>query len=91
MVQRTVKVRNDAGIHCRPSSSIIQKVLEFSECSCKIETKKGDADLISILGLLTLGLERGDEVTIIAVGSDEEKACKELAELFAYEFDFPLK
>ena len=86
-----VKVRNEAGIHCRPSSLIIQKASEYPECSFYVECSKGEADLTSILGLMSLGLEKGEEVKITASGLDDEKACREIAELFAYEFDFPPK
>ena len=88
MVVKNVKVRNEAGIHCRPSSLIIQKVFEYPECSFSVECPKGEADLTSILGLMSLGLEAGEEVKITADGTGDEEACRELAELFANEFDF---
>ncbi len=91
MVVKKVKIRNEAGIHCRPSSLIMQKVQEYSDCSFKLVTAKGETDLTSILSLMSLALEQGEEVEISAEGYDEEKACSELAELFAFEFDFPPK
>ena len=84
-----VKVKNEAGIHCRPSSLIIQKVLDYPECSFNVERSRGEADLTSILTLISLGIKQGEEVKITVNGPDEEEACSEVAELFAYEFDFP--
>ena len=89
MAIKKVKIKNEAGIHCRPSSRIMQKVLDFPECSFNVKSSRGEADLTSILSLMSLGLEQEDEVTIIVNGPDEEKACEEIAELFGYEFDFP--
>jgi phosphocarrier protein len=89
MKSRKVIVANKAGIHCRPASRIMQKALEFSDCELSLKSTKGEADLSSILGLLSIGLERGDEIEISASGSDEDKALHELSELFTFEFDFP--
>ena len=89
MVVKKVKIRNEAGIHCRPSSLIMQKVKEYPDCSFKLVTSKGETDLASILSLMSLALEQGEEVEISAEGRDDEKACSELAELFEFEFDFP--
>lgn len=89
MTEKTVKVKNEAGIHCRPSSKIMQKVLEYPDCSFNLETSKGSADLSSILSLMSLGLQKGDKVTVRVEGPEEEKVCSELASLFEFEFDFP--
>ena len=89
MVEKTVTVKNDAGIHCRPSSEIMAAVQKFPACSFHLNTSKGKADLTSILSLISLGLGKGDSVTIRVEGGDEESACAEIAALFEYEFDFP--
>ncbi|MBN2640391.1 MAG: HPr family phosphocarrier protein [Victivallales bacterium] len=89
MAEKTVTVRNHDGIHCRPSSAIMNAAMEFPGTEFTVETDKGEAGLSSILSLLSLGLQRGDEVTVIATGGDEQNACENIAELFAFEFDFP--
>ncbi len=89
MVSKNIIINNAAGIHCRPSSKIIQAVLEYQDCSFLIKTEKGETDLKSILELISLGLEKGDEVVISVHGKDEEKACHEMAALFSFNFDFP--
>lgn len=89
MISQKITVSNSAGIHCRPASRIMQKAIEFSDCELTLKSSKGDTDLSSILGLISLGLEKGDEVVIYVSGASEEKACKELSELFAFDFDYP--
>ena len=89
MVEKTVTVKNEAGIHCRPSSEIMTAVQKFPDCSFHLTTSKGEADLTSILSLISLGLGKGDTVTVRVEGEEKEKACAEITALFEYEFDFP--
>ncbi|MFZ2654311.1 MAG: HPr family phosphocarrier protein [Victivallales bacterium] len=89
MVERKIVIRNQAGIHCRPSSMILMAAQEFSGCKFKVASRNGDSDLTSILSLISLGLERGNEVTITADGAEEEAALEKIAHLFSFEFDFP--
>ena len=89
MVEKTVTIQNRDGIHCRPSSAILTAVAEFPKTSFKIICDHGDSDLSSILSLLSLGLQKGDEVLITAEGENAEIACKRVADLFEFEFDFP--
>jgi phosphocarrier protein len=89
MVEKTVTINNKAGIHCRPSSVILQEVEKFPGHTFEVTSDKGSCGLSSILELLAIGLQFGDKVTVKVSGPDEEKACEKFAELFAYEFDFP--
>ena len=89
MVEIQTIIKNESGIHCRPSSEILLKRQNFSNCELTISTIKGDADLNSILSLISLGLSKGDSVTIRANGEDENCACTTIAKLFACHFDFP--
>ncbi|HJO94154.1 MAG TPA: HPr family phosphocarrier protein [Victivallales bacterium] len=89
MVTKKTTITNKAGIHCRPSSRIMQKVMEYPDCTFKIESTKGEADLTGILSLMSLGLECGEEVKITVDGPNEENICEELVELFSFDFDFP--
>lgn len=89
MASKTVNVVNEAGIHCRPSSVILMAAQEFPGCKFKMKAKNGESDLRSMISLIALGIAQGEQVTIEAAGTDEEKACERIASLFAYNFDFP--
>jgi len=91
MVERTVTVVNDAGIHCRPSSEILLAVQKFPDCTIHAEATHGSVELNSMLALLGLGLTRGDDVKITAEGVNEHEACDTIAALFSFNFDFPPK
>ncbi|MCK5843081.1 MAG: HPr family phosphocarrier protein [Victivallales bacterium] len=91
MTEKSVIVKNDAGIHCRPSSEIMMVVQQYSGCSFHLTTNSGDSDMSSILSLIGLGLAKGDPVTLKVEGANEQEACEKVADLFEYEFDFPQK
>ena len=89
MVEKKVQIRNQAGIHCRPSSLIIAEKEKFPGVTFKVISENGTTDLNGILELLALGLQCGDELTLQVSGGDEENALNGMSALFAKEFDFP--
>ena len=88
MIERSATVRNEMGIHCRPSAVILEAVKDY-EGVILVTSESGDANLKSVLELISLGLFRGADVTIRVEGPDEEAMCSRLVELFETHFDFP--
>ena len=88
MVEKKVTIKNEAGIHCRPSSMILMAAQGFTSCKFRVISKNGESDLTSILSLISMGLEKGNEITIQADGPDAKTALEKISELFAYEYDF---
>ena len=93
MLKKTVTIENSAGIHCRPSSEILNAVNDFPDYEFFIITDDGEAtELNSILALISLGLQQGDKATVQVKGDDEAKkreAIDIIADLFEKHFDFP--
>lgn len=91
MKERVFTVRNKAGIHCRPSSVILNTInKEFPYHAFYVETSDGqETELNSILTLISLGLTVGTKAVLKAEGPDEEKAIRRIGDLFENEFDFP--
>ncbi len=90
MKEKTVKIKNQAGIHCRPASSILNAISDFPDHEFIVYLPgREDTELNSILSLIALGLQSGDQVTLRVSGPDEESACDKIASLFEFEFDFP--
>tara|TARA_E500000178_G_scaffold11016_3_gene10810 strand:- start:7329 stop:7601 length:273 start_codon:yes stop_codon:yes gene_type:complete len=83
-------IKNEAGIHCRPSALLIQERAGY-EGQVRVHSESGSTDLTSALECIMLGLEKGARVTIEVSGPDEERVAKSLAELFEREFDFPVQ
>ena len=88
MVVGSAEVTNAAGIHVRPSGIIFVASRSY-EGSIVVTSGEKTANPAGVIGLIALGLARGDEVEISVSGPDEEEKLSELQELFAREFDFP--
>jgi phosphocarrier protein len=80
MLQNTVVVQNQVGLHARPATFFIQKANEFKS-SIWIEKEDRRVNAKSLLGILSLGIVGGTTIKIIADGADEEEAVKGLVDL----------
>ena len=80
MVSRTVKVENAVGLHARPATYFIQKANSYVS-TITIECGGGKVNAKSLLGVLSLGIVKGMEITIIADGADEAEAVEGLVAL----------
>ena len=91
MQERLVTIRNNAGIHCRPSGVILTAMKnEFPDHFFEVVTSSGSRQEInSMLALLTLELTCGTKAQLRVEGIDEERALQRIGDLFEYEFDFP--
>ena len=88
MITVDATVRNFAGIHVRPSGVIIKAAAGYPG-TIQVSGKGMDINLKNIMGLIAMGLQKGDSVQISVSGPDEEKTAEELKSLFEKEFDFP--
>ena len=86
MFSKEVLVSNQVGLHARPATFFIQKANEFKS-SIWIEKEDRRVNAKSLLGVLSLGITRGINVTILAEGSDEEEAVTSLVDLVASNFN----
>ncbi len=80
MFVREVMVKNQVGLHARPATFFIQKANEFKS-SIWIEKEERRVNAKSLLGVLSLGIDGGTTIKVIAAGPDEEQAVDELVKL----------
>lgn len=80
MYSQTVQVTNSVGLHARPATFFIQKANEF-KCSIWVEIGTRRINAKSLLGILSLGIIKGTDITVIADGADEEAAVTALIDL----------
>lgn len=81
MVNKTVEIKNETGLHTRPGNEFVSLAKTFSS---QIEVESEDGKRVkgtSLLKLLSLGLKKGAKVTVYASGDDENEAVEKLAEL----------
>lgn len=77
MIRKPVTIRISNGLEVRPIAMLVQVASQFdSEVYIENGTKKVNAK--SIMGMMTLGLDVGEEVIICTNGSDEELAMKKV-------------
>ena len=71
-------VKCESGLHNKQATYFIQKANEFRS-SIWIEADDRKINAKSLLGVLSMGITTGTEITLIAEGSDEEAAVKSLS------------
>ena len=85
MYTKKATIMNQVGLHARPATFLIQKANEFKS-SIWIEKDERKVNAKSLLGVLSLGIVKGSEITLIASGEDEKIAVDTLVELISSEF-----
>ena len=82
MLKQTILVDSPLGIHLRPATAMCDQAIKYKS---KISFNYGDgktANAKSVISILASGVKCGDEITLIADGSDEEEALKTVSEKF---------
>ena len=77
MIQKSMQIQLTNGLEARPVAVLVQKASMFeSEIYIEAEGKKVNAK--SIMGMMSLGLNVGETVTVSANGADEADAIQAL-------------
>ena len=86
MFSAEIAILNKEGFHARPAQLFVEKSNKF-QSQIKVRKEDGrEADGKSILGLMTLELTRGKNITIEADGPDEKEAVQVLSQLIESKF-----
>lgn len=73
MVTASIILTNEVGLHARPAALLLQEVTRFKS-DVKLIRNNKSYNARSILGILSMGACKGDEITITASGEDEHDA-----------------
>lgn len=86
MSERTVVVASSHGLHARPAALFTQTA---AKTGAAVTIAKGDraVDASSILGVISLGIDHGDEVRLSAEGEGAEEALDALEKLLLEDHD----
>ena len=88
MFSRKATVRNEYGIHCRPSAIIVQAVREYPG-DVRVTGPSGQTEnAANLLGLISMAIRCGETVTIEVEGPDAEQTCAKIVGLFEKNYDF---
>ena len=85
MIEKTLIVKNRAGIHARPAALIAQTANKFN---CELTLVLGDTEVTakSIMGVITMAAGYNTSITLKADGSDEKEAVQAIEALFDSKF-----
>lgn len=88
MIEATIPVRNEVGLHARPAALFVKTAAKFSS-TIKVKnltTNGGFVDAKSIIMVLTLGVMKDHEVVIQSEGADADAALDALRALIENNF-----
>lgn len=85
MVQKEFIIQNKVGLHARPAAIFVQMATNFKS-KITVEKDRKEVNAKSILGVLSLGAEKGAKIFVEIEGEDEQKAMKTLSELIENKF-----
>lgn len=84
---RTIRIGSSNGLHARPAKLFAQAV---KDSGIPVTIAKGSGSPVnaaSILGVISLGAEKGDYVTLAAEGDGAEELLDTLADLLSTDHD----
>ncbi|MDZ5572006.1 phosphocarrier protein HPr [Enterococcus cecorum] len=84
MEKKSFNVVADTGIHASPATLLVQTASKFAS-DINLEYKGKSVNLKSIMGVMSLGVGQGADVTISAEGADEKEAIAAITETMVKE------
>lgn len=79
MLEKSMKIQLKNGLEARPIAVLVQ-VASQHESSIYIESAGKKVNAKSIMGMMSLSLNSGEEVYVTADGKDEEEAISSIEE-----------
>ena len=73
MISKSMTINIQKGLEARPVALLVQVASQY-ESSIYVEIQEKKVNAKSIMGMMSLGLAEGEQITIIANGPDEEDA-----------------
>ncbi|MBU4464628.1 MAG: HPr family phosphocarrier protein [Actinobacteria bacterium] len=84
---RTVRIGSAHGLHARPAKMFAQAAKNSGIPVTLVKDAGAPVNAASILGVIALGIEQGDYVTLTADGENADAVLDTLAELLATDHD----
>ena len=78
MKMKAVKIQLSSGLEARPVAMLVQ-VASQHDSTVYLVSEGRRVNAKSIMGMMSLGLDTGEMVTVIADGPDEETAVEDIA------------
>ena len=75
MIKKPITIQLSEGLDARPIALLVQEASQYSS-TVYIEVADKQVNSKSIMGMMSLRLTPGEEITVVANGADEEEAAK---------------
>ena len=85
MISKEIIIENKVGLYAKPATLFVQAAARFRS-DILISKEEKHANAKSLLGVLSLGICRGNRITLTASGVDEEAALDALSSLLSSNF-----
>ena len=79
MIEKVMQIQLPTGLEARPVAILVQ-VASRHECLVYIQAEGKKVNAKSIMGMMSLGLDSGETVTVIADGEGEQQAIADIEE-----------
>lgn len=73
MTKKNILIKLENGLEARPVALLVQEASKY-ESTIYIQTGEKKVNAKSIMGMMSLGLDSGDELMVAADGADEQTA-----------------
>ena len=75
MIKKPITIQLSEGLDARQIALLVQEASQYSS-TVYIEVADKQVNAKSIMGMMSLRLTPGEEITVVANGADEEEAAK---------------
>lgn len=82
MIKTSVVVKADKGLDGRPIALLVQEASQYAS-KVYIQVGEKNVNAKSIMGMMSLSLAGGDQITVVTDGEDEQKAAEGIKTFFA--------
>ena len=86
MAEQTIRIASTHGLHARPAS-IFTQAAAAAGIPVQLAKDGRSVNAASILGVISLGIDHDDEVTVSAEGENAAQVVDELVALLSTDFD----
>ncbi len=73
MASKNIRINLENGLEARPVALLVQEASKY-DSTVYIQSGDKKVNAKSIMGMMSLGLDNGEELVVIAEGSDEQLA-----------------
>ena len=82
MTAFTYTITDPVGIHARPAGLLVKKAKEFPGTVITMDCKGKSVSCLKLMGVMSIGVKTGDEVTIKVEGENEAAAAEAMQNFF---------